>query len=567
MTRLGKLATSLMGMSLLTLPVMGSLHPHVKGEVIVKFKSGIQKSSYLSLKSAGAEIIETVSLAYGKIHVARYNSSEKCLDAVLKRIKQDPNVEYVEPNFIYSIVDPIKSVDVKTLLNLDPTQPLNYTPNDPRYGQLWGLQNTGSNDPSGTRGVSGADINAVKAWAITTGSRAIRIAVIDTGVDYNHPDLAANMWVNTAEKNGTPGVDDDGNGYVDDIHGYDFANDDGDPMDGNNHGTHCAGTIGAVHNNGIGIAGVMADVEIVGLKFLTDTGSGSTVHAIKSIDYATKLNVDIMSNSWGGGARSQALEEAIQRASDAGIIFTAAAGNSRSDNDSSPHYPSNYPVENVISVAAHTAQDDLASFSSYGKKTVHVAAPGHNILSTVAGNRYASFSGTSMATPHVSGGLGLLLAQTGRLDHADLKSRLMETSVPVSAYRSKVIKGGRMDVYNLLTDRRPARNEPKEGDWKTLKLNQSWESKHPYGVNQNSERIFKKTGAKFMRLLVKRYEFEERYDFIQIATKAGVVTEKISGIGADYKSDYIQGDTLIATFRSDRSITKWGFLVEEIQWQ
>jgi thermitase len=560
-----KVAGSFFALGAFIQPNFAALHPHVDGELIIKFKRGIQKNSSQALKSVGAEIVETVKLSYGNVHIARYNSNEKSLDAILKRLENDPNVEYVEPNFIYKLIEPVKSVNINQLIN--PIQVMNYTPNDPRYGQLWGLENSGRNDPSGTVGISGADINAVRAWGITKGSRAIKIAVIDTGVDYNHPDLVGNMWVNTAEKNGLPGVDDDGNGYVDDIHGYDFANDDGDPMDGNNHGTHCAGTIGAVHNNGIGVAGVMADVEIVGIKFLTDTGSGSTINAIKSIDYATKLNVDIMSNSWGGGARSEALQEAIQRASDAGIVFTAAAGNSRSNNDSSPHYPSNYSVENVISVAAHTAQDNLASFSSYGKRTVHIAAPGHNIVSTVAGNGYASFSGTSMATPHVSGGLGLLLAQSGRLSHSDLRNRLMETSVPVSAYRSKVIKGGRMDVYNLLTDTRPARNEPKDSEWKTIRLADSWESNHPYGVNLNESRTFQKVGAKFMRLVVKRYEFEERYDYVQVATAAGAITEQISGVGADYKSDYVEGDTLIATFKSDRSITKWGFLIEEIQWQ
>ena len=231
------------------------------------------------------------------------------------------------------------------------------------------------------------------------------------------------MWVNEAEANGEPGVDDDGNGYVDDIHGYDFANDDGDPMDGHGHGTHCAGVIGADHN-GDGIAGLMGDVQLVGIKFLTDSGSGDTINAIKSIDYATQVGVHIMSNSWGGGGFSQALKESIERARDAGILFVAAAGNSNSDNDKRPMYPATYDVENIISVGAMDGKGNKSSFSSYGETTVHVFAPGSNILSTVPGDAYRKMSGTSMATPYASAALGMLLASYQAFDIRDYKEQL-----------------------------------------------------------------------------------------------------------------------------------------------
>lgn len=534
-----------------------SFHPHVSGEVLVKFKGTPANKSLKSLKSLGVEKGRVLKLAYGDLHVMKFDQSQKSMDSIIEKLNADPSIEYAEPNFIYSIVKPQKSLNINSLLA--PTDySVNYTPNDPRYGDLWGLNN-------GSR--SGVDISATRAWDITTGSRSVKVAVIDTGIDYNHPDLKDNMWVNMAEKNGQPGVDDDGNGYVDDIHGYDFANNDGDPMDGHSHGTHCAGTIGGVHNNGIGVAGVMGDVELVGLKFLTDSGSGATANAIAAIDYATKLNVDIMSNSWGGGARSVALKEAIERASAAGIIFTAAAGNSATNNDQSPHYPSNYDVENVISVAAHTATDTLASFSSYGKRTVHIAAPGHNIVSTVKNGGYASYSGTSMATPHVSGALGLLVAEVGRLPHSEMRERLMATSIPTASYRGKVIKSGRLNAYNLLTDTRPARSEPDDNAWKTIRLSTPWETAHPYGVNLNEEKTFTQPGAKYIRLVIKKYDFEQRYDYIQVASGSRAVLETISGTGQDYVTDYVEGDTLIATFRSDRSITKWGFVIEEIQWQ
>jgi subtilisin family serine protease len=559
---------SAMALLALAPSTIAALHPHVPGELIVKLKDSTQKSSFLKWKGLGVQLDEKIQLSYGDLFVVKFDQSQKSIDSVIEAIKNDSNVQYVEPNFIYSVVQPqVEKVGLPSLFQVE-AESLNYTPSDPRFGQLWGLRNTGSNEPGGrSPGRSGADLDVMNAWGLTTGSKAVKIAVIDTGIDYNHPDLKDNMWVNLAEKNGQPGVDDDGNGYVDDVHGYDFANDDGDPMDGHSHGTHCAGTIGAVHNNGEGVAGVMADVTLVGIKFLTDSGSGATANAVKSIDYATKVGVDLMSNSWGGGGYSEALKEAIQRASDAGIVFTAAAGNSGTNNDSKPHYPSNYEVDNVISVAAHTAQDTLASFSCYGRNTVHVAAPGHNILSTVKNGGYAVYSGTSMATPHTSGAIGLLLAQTPGLTVTEVRDRVMATSVPVSSYRGKVIKGGRLHAYNLLTDTRPVRNEPNPNAWQTMTLSSAWESAHPYGVNITEEKTFSVPGATFVRLVIKKHEFEDRYDFIQVANGSRAVTETVSGAGNDYITEYVEGDTIIATFKSDRSITKWGFLIEEIQYQ
>ena len=544
-----------------------NLAPHVPGELIVKLKKGVSKS-FLNQKSNGIALEREIKLSYGNLQVVKFDDSNKSIQSVIEKLNADPNVEYAEPNFIYSIVKPIKELSVDAILKSTfNNAPMASVPNDAKFDDLWGLRNTGSNEPGGSRGRAGADISALQAWDLTQGARAVKIAVIDTGIDYNHPDLKDNMWTNEAEANGQPGVDDDGNGYVDDIHGYDFANNDGDPMDGHSHGTHCAGTIGAVHNNGVGVAGVMADVTLVGVKFLTDSGSGSTEAAIKSIDYATKIGVDLMSNSWGGGGFSEALKESIERARDAGIIFTAAAGNSSSNNDQRPHYPSNYDVENVVSVAAHTAQDTLASFSCYGKRTVHIAAPGHKIMSTTKNGGYQAFSGTSMATPHVSGALGLLLAQEGRMPHDQMRERLLATSIPVSAYRGKVIRGGRLDAYNLLTDTRPVRNEPKPGAWKTVTLDTAWESAHPYAANTSVEKEFNIPGAKYIRLKIEKYELETRYDYIQVAAKNRTVVEKVSGSGQDYFSDYVEGDTLIATFKSDRSVQKWGFKIVELQWQ
>jgi subtilisin family serine protease len=538
---------------------------HVPGELIVKLKEGTNKSAFFSMKSTGVQLDRTIDLhTSDDLYVVKFDESQKGIMNVQNVLANMPEVEYAEPNYIYKIVKPIVETNVlKDILTVDNNT--YYTPQDAMFGQLWGLQNTGDNAPRGVNGVAGADVKAIQAWDITQGDRAIKIAVIDTGIDYRHPDLKDQMWVNDAELNGKPGVDDDGNGYVDDIHGYDFANNDGDPMDGHSHGTHCAGTIGASHN-AIGVAGVMRDVQFVGIKFLTDSGSGSTENAIKSIDYATKVGVDLMSNSWGGGGRSEALKEAIERANDAGIVFTAAAGNSSTNNDSRPHYPSNYEVENVISVAATTAADELASFSCYGRRTVHIGAPGHKILSTTKNGGYEAYSGTSMATPHVSGVIGLLMAHEPGLSPLAIRERVMRTSDPVAALRGKTINGGRINAHNLLTNTIPDRNEPDPSKWQTVGVD-AWESAHPYGDNMNETRTFTVEGAKFIRLRVTKYDLENKYDYLEVRDGQGNLIEKVSGAGENFEGFFANGGTLQVTFKSDRSVTKWGFEISEVDVQ
>jgi len=556
-------------MALSVLLTLGTTHANTQkelltqtsrpGEVLVKFKKGAKKNFFKKMNYS-MNVKEEINTSFGEYALLEVYSFEK--NALIKELSSNDAIEFAEPNYIYKAIGKKDySYDQYNYSSL--TQ-------DPMYGDLWGLENNGANEPAGNRGnsspsgISGADVNAKAAWSITKGDRAIKIAVIDTGVDYNHPDLKDNMWTNSAEANGIAGVDDDGNGYIDDIHGYDFANNDGDPMDGNGHGTHCSGTIAASHNN-IGIAGVMENASIVAVKFLTDEGSGSTADAIKAVDYATKVGVDIMSNSWGGGGASQALEDAIKRASDAGIVFTAAAGNSSTDNNTTPHYPSNYDVANVISVASHTYNDVLSSFSCYGSQTVHVAAPGQNILSTTPGNAYDVYSGTSMATPHVSGVIGLYLSQRGRVDHSDLKNMLMKTSVYQRAYDRKTISAGRVDAYNLLTDTitsRPAKPDPSA--W----ISRAWdfESEHPYKNDVSESKTITIPGAKFIRVVIKKYEIENRYDLLHIIDGNGNTIQSVSGAGDNYETEYVEGDSLELKFQSDASVTKWGFVIEEVQY-
>ncbi len=520
----------------------------VPGELLVKFKDNVKAVKTLSYSKEGILSLDhRINHINDDIYV--YHSDSKAsIFSIIKELKQNPNVEYAEPNYIYY---PVEEEGEYGLIE----HMVNYKEmNDPRLGDLWGM--AGGDIPG---------VDAFRAWDITRGSRSVKIAVIDTGVDYNHPDLAENIWINEAEFYGEEGVDDDGNGFVDDIHGYDFQNNDGDPMDDHNHGTHCSGTIGALHDNGVGVAGVMGEVQIVPVKFLSASG-GTTEDAIKSIDYATSLNVDIMSNSWGGGGFSQALKDAIARAAEKGIIFTAAAGNDAANNDANPHYPSSYELDNIVAVAAHNAQNSLASFSCYGRHSVDISAPGRNILSTVIGGKYASMSGTSMATPHVTGVLGLLVAQEGRMSFADLKERLFATSVPNHSFKRKMVSGGTINAYNLLTDTRPYRPaEPPADAWINVDLDEVFETAHPYASNQDLERVVRVEGAKYIRVVIEKYETEKRYDYLTIKDNSGATIETITGSGENYTTEYVNGDSLTIKWHADQSVTRWGFVIREVQ--
>jgi subtilisin family serine protease len=314
-------------------------------------------------------------------------------------------------------------------------------PNDPRYREQWAHE----------------VVESAEAWNITTGSDEVLVGVIDTGVDYNHPDLRENMWVNEREIAGNR-RDDDGNGLVDDVHGYDFANNDGDPMADDSptfHGTHVAGTIGAVANNGQGVTGHAHRVKILACKFLRGDGRGRTSDAVRCIQYCIQQGVKIMNNSWGGGQGDPSLESAIADAERAGILFVAAAGNGGpdqrgDDNDRVPNFPSNYRSNAVLAVAATGRSDRLTSFSNYGATSVDVAAPGEQILSTQNNGRYGNLSGTSMATPLVSGIATLIYALRPNWSVEQVKNVLINSSDEVSALRGRVVSNGRVNALKAV---------------------------------------------------------------------------------------------------------------------
>jgi len=347
-----------------------------------------------------------------------------------------------------------------------------YTPDDEKFPDQWALNNTGQ-----TGGTTGADVNAPEAWDLAMGTREIVVAVIDTGIDYTHPDLARNMWVNQ-EEIPENGLDDDENGFIDDVYGYNMIgsrpndvasgipvpdpNLTGDPMDDNGHGTHCAGIIAAVTDNAGGVAGVCPNVRIMALKFLPNIGGGPTSDAISCIQYAVNNGANIMSNSWGGGEDNQSLEAAIQAAEDANLIFVAAAGNNAKDNDQYPFYPAGHDCNNIIAVLSTDHNDVISYFSNYGPNTVDIGAPGTSIVSTLHYGRYAKFSGTSMACPLVAGACALVWSLNPSLDWSDVKDIIMDSVDDVNSLEGKCVSEGRLNVHRAIL------NVPESGRFLTL---------------------------------------------------------------------------------------------------
>jgi subtilisin family serine protease len=408
-------------------------NPHVTDEVLVQFKAGATATGKAHARGkVGGATSETIhtgpmkAAGVGELEVVKLPPGIGVAQAI-GALAGDADVVFAEPNWIYQH---------QTL------------PNDTYVasGQLWGM--TGE---YGSR--------ASTAWdAGHTGSSNVYVGIIDEGFMYAHEDLAANAWTNPFD--GANGSDDDGNGYADDVHGWDFANNDNSTFDGveDDHGTHVAGTIGATANNGKGVAGVVWNVKLISAKFLGRHG-GSTSNAIKAVDYLTDLktrhglNLVASNNSWGGGGFSQALLDAIVRANAADILFIAAASNDGSDNDATPSYPSNYNAPNVIAVGALTKTGGVASFSNYGATTVDLFAPGTEIISSVPArsgknviSAYASYGGTSMATPHVSGAAALYASTHPGARGADIKAAILGSVTPTPSLAGKCVTGGRLNV-------------------------------------------------------------------------------------------------------------------------
>lgn len=454
---------------------------YVEGELLVKFKPHISSAARQSVYQSAAAVIKKRFRSIKADHI-KFPAILKVEEA-LKIYRANPDVEYAGPNYI------VRKATV---------------PNDPYFSLQWGLYNTGqaiTGDKGKITGVADMDIGAPEAWDIITGSSTITVAVIDSGVDYNHPDLAANIWTNQGEIPGN-GTDDDGNGFVDDARGWNFAdsidnsdppdkdyNDPGDiskpdPMDTDTdgHGTHVAGIIGAVGNNSAGIGGVNWGIKIMPLKFLDSQGNGSVADVISAIEYAVSMGAKIINASYtypefclhlGPEEVSLAERDAIRAAQDAGILFVAAAGNDGCNNDNSPVYPASHDfpfidaqgdlheaLNNIISVAAFNQKGELPSWSNYGAKSVHLAAPGENIFSTIRTDitgkasglkGYGYLSGTSMSAPFVAGTAGLIWSNNPTYTYTDVMNAILNSVVPGPPFSGKTASGGRLSAFSALT--------------------------------------------------------------------------------------------------------------------
>ena len=522
---------------LLAFTIKVSAIEFVPGEYVVQFNdsNSIRMTTNRLVKDFGAKLKRVIPNSNIAVYIMNKDIPHK---KVISELSEFSTIKFIEPNYIYRI---------------------NRMPNDPQISKLWGLINSGQEDSSKNLGIAGIDIGAEKAWDIQTGNQELVVAVIDTGVDYTHSDLKGNIWTNEAELNGKPKVDDDQNGFIDDIHGYDFANKDGDPMDDHGHGSHCSGTIGAKGNDNSGIVGVAWNVKIMGVKFLTREGSGTLENAVEGIKYATKMGAKIMSNSWGGGGFSEILKTAIEDANAHGIIFTAAAGNDSNNNDTTPSYPSSYQIPNVISVAAVDNKGLLASFSNFGRNVVHVAAPGVNVFSSIPGG-YDSWSGTSMATPHVTGVVALLLSQEPTLTPEDVKTRLIRTSKPVSYLKSKVKSRGLVDAFLALTNQEspPDLNDPENwGNYQNVSIATS----HPYGKNEKQTWEVEVPDANEIAIFFESFDTEVKYDKVTFYDRSGVVLGELTGNLGQTWSPTIKGNYVKIFFTSDDSVQKQGFVI------
>lgn len=398
---------------------------YVADQVIVRLKPGAARDELERINAKFGATIQRTLLAPDTYLVRLQDHSTSAVEVAVAQYKEEArSVAHAEPNYIIYAIETI--------------------PNDSSFSQLWGLKNVGQ-----TGGGAGADIDATLAWDLTTGSNSVLVGVIDTGISLTHNDLVSNLWINPGEIAGN-GVDDDGNGFVDDVNGWDFYYDDNNPNDGHYHGTHCAGTIGGAGNNGQGVVGVCWNVKLAAIKFLSDGGSGVTSDAVDCVYYSNTIGCDLTSNSWGGGGFSQTLQDAIAAAGAQERLFVAAAGNNSGNNDSFPHYPSNYPLANIISVAATDHNDAIASFSNYGLTSVDLAGPGVNIYSCYPGNSYQSLSGTSMATPHVSGVCALVKSLLPSASAAEVKEAVLSSVDPVPSMAGKCVTGGRLNAYKAV---------------------------------------------------------------------------------------------------------------------
>lgn len=459
------------------------------------------------------------------------------------KINKEYWIKHIEPNRIYKLTS---------------------YPNDPFFSKNWSYKNIGQLSPLGDIGKAGADIHILPLWEKGfTGNKNIQVAILDSGIDRNHPDLKYNMWINQKEIPNN-GIDDDENGYIDDYFGWDFVHNKNDPNDELGHGTHCAGIIGARGNDNFGITGINWQSSLMAVRAFDENGYGELANIVEAIHYAKIMGAKIINASWGGDPYSEILKGAILDLENNGILFIAAAGNDSMDNDEIPFYPASYKLNNIISVAATDNKDDLANFSHYGKNSVHIAAPGVAIFSTVLQNDYDAYSGTSMAAPHIAGAAALLWSIFPNENYQQIKKRILDGADPTYTLKRKTMAHGRLNLWNSYLGIRSPDADPDESLF--LKMPKVLESAHPYLSQDRTKWEISLPAAKFIRVHFSKIEVEEGFDKIQIKKSDGTIIEEVSFNSNDYTSEPVPGDKIIVQMKSDLSLEKWGFKIDHIEW-
>ena len=510
----------------------------VRGEVVVRYHKDLDSEDEQEVLGRH-QLSRIAQFAAIRVDHVAIDDQADVMDKI-RQLEQDPDVLYAEPNYIYYPSD---------------------LPND-WISKLWGLHN------DGTYGTTDADIDAREAWNISTGHSSVVVAVTDTGADWDHPDLEDNIWVNSGEINGN-GIDDDGNGYVDDIIGWDFASNDNNPNDDDGHGSHVAGVIGATGNNGKGVVGVNWDVSIMPLRIMGPYGA-STTAAMRGIQYAVDNGAQVINASWGGPGSSNAIYDAIAYANDRGVLFVTASGNEGRNSDSMSNYPNNYNLPNIVSVGSTGVNDRMSNFSNYGASTVDLAAPGEGIYSTYRNGGYAWEDGTSMSCPFVAGAAALALSVDPNLDALELKSLLMDTGDPLNDLQGYTVSGRRLNIYTLLStldgssgqppeEEPPPEEEeppPSSGNWTWVEYGVS--SAHPYANDFSGYAEISQPGATEIRLVFDRFEMEQGYDFVKLVDGHGAEVASYTGQLGQLVTDPVPGDTVTLRLETDYSVTDYG---------
>ncbi|MBL6990793.1 MAG: S8 family serine peptidase [Bacteriovoracaceae bacterium] len=509
----------------------------------------------------------------GKSHliVVKVDNSKK---KSLKTIKGHPLVKYIVPN---------KKIIRKTPKPFMLRNKSMFTDDD-AFAKQWGLINVGQPRRSGVKGVEGVDINITKAWEYSASlgvPSEILVAVVDSGINYNHPDLKNNIWVNQLEKNGLAGKDDDQNGYVDDIYGYNFAYKNNDPMDDHGHGTHIAGIIGAQRNNSLGIAGISGNVKMMAIKWLNSHNQGYNSEAIKGVEYAIANGAKIINCSWGEeqedfvDLENDPLKEVMVRAQQAGVLIVAAAGNEASTNDTAGMLPASYKLDNIISVAAinnggklvtpmNNEHPEVIWGSNYGKNSVHIAAPGYEVLS-YAINELEEVDGTSMATPHVTGVASLIWGHDPQISAFEVRRRILTGARHRRSLRKLLITGGMLDAYSALANIDGAIDENDPINWESQVKKLS--TPHQYPDNWQHTYKVKIPNAKKIAVHFVRFSFDSSDKVIFRDSNMNVLKEKILGTKVDIISPIATGDTLYIEIKTDQERHRYGFDIDMVYYK